>query len=291
MRWALPRTSHRAPCRYSSTGAPGCGCGSHRPCRRTGWPVSAERNGIHTSSMPWAAASPPDQVRSLGWKIQARCFSSSVAQPLARPSAAAAASTAAAPRRRQRGGRGGRGRALRWGPGAVVIGLHRRMTPASAGSCGADAPARRSGDHPTPAAAQRRGRRHGDGAADGVRGEAARQLRAVVHVPHDPRLLPAAAAGGGGGTGDPLCRAALQLCPGRAGTRGARGRTTGQRRALDHAELGWADRGADGLPDPAPQLRRPGPGHRRAAVSRDGGLDAHHPQHGGAGPAGALGGG
>ena len=28
----------------------------------------------------------PPQLRSLGWKIQARCFSSSVAQPASRPS-------------------------------------------------------------------------------------------------------------------------------------------------------------------------------------------------------------
>jgi hypothetical protein len=31
--------------------------------------------------MPTAAAAPPLQVRSLGWKIQVRCFSSRVAQP------------------------------------------------------------------------------------------------------------------------------------------------------------------------------------------------------------------
>jgi hypothetical protein len=52
-----------------------------------GLSLAAEVKSIQTSSMPTAAAAPPLQVRSLGWKIQARCFSSRVAQPASNASA------------------------------------------------------------------------------------------------------------------------------------------------------------------------------------------------------------
>ena len=78
MRSALPRTSQRAPCRYSSTGASARAWASHSACRRTGCAARVDVKSIQTSCMPSAAARPPDQVRSLGWKIHSRCCSSSV---------------------------------------------------------------------------------------------------------------------------------------------------------------------------------------------------------------------
>jgi hypothetical protein len=82
MRCALPRTSQRAPCRYSSTGRIGAVLRQPQAVQAHGSAGLAERKSIHTSSMPSAAARPPHQVRSLGWKIHSRCCSSSVAQPL-----------------------------------------------------------------------------------------------------------------------------------------------------------------------------------------------------------------
>ena len=142
-----------------------------------------------------------------------------------------------------------------------------------------------------------RGRRHrtpqqetSHGAADSGCTQSGGQLRAVVRVPHAAGFLPAAGGGGGGGTGHPLPGAALRLQPEGAGPGGPRGRAAGQRCAGDHAQFGRAECGADGLPHPEPQLRRPGAVHRRAAGGSDGGVHARHPQHGGAGPARALGG-
>src|SRR5690606_34125944 len=85
IRKADPVTLKRAPCRYSRTGASGLPSRLtffvHKPCGFTGWPVSPDTKPVQTSLMPSAARVPPYQLRSGGWKIHCRCFSSSVAQP------------------------------------------------------------------------------------------------------------------------------------------------------------------------------------------------------------------
>jgi len=57
-------------------------------------PVSFEGKSIQTSSMPSAWLALPPQALSLGWKIQARCFSSSVPHPSVSTTARTAAEKA-----------------------------------------------------------------------------------------------------------------------------------------------------------------------------------------------------
>src|SRR5215208_985469 len=93
MRGADPATFQRAPCRYSNTG-PSDACFSeaiHKPCSFVGSPVTREVNSTQTSLMSRASSALLPQLRSLGWKIQARCFSSNVVQPTVTARAVAAA--------------------------------------------------------------------------------------------------------------------------------------------------------------------------------------------------------
>jgi hypothetical protein len=97
----------------------------------------------------------------------------------------------------------------------------------------------------------------------------------VFHMIRDFFLLLVAVAGGG--TGDPLraCCSTTSAPPSRLACP-ARGRAAGQRREVDHAELGRPTGGADRLPDPGPQPRRPGAVDRRATVGSDGRIDEGH---------------
>src|SRR6185369_1634097 len=93
MRGAEPSTFQRAPCRYNITGpSPGCSsAASQSPCSLALWPLTCESKSIQTSSMSRASSAVLPQLRSPGWKIQARCCSSRVAQPITRPTAIKAA--------------------------------------------------------------------------------------------------------------------------------------------------------------------------------------------------------
>ncbi len=94
MRVTLPVRFHRAPCRYSNTGASGRAAGAHHACTCS----PALPTGINFSTKLLGSSLAPHQVASVGRKIHSPCLDSMYAHPL-RPTSINAPNS----RRKERG--------------------------------------------------------------------------------------------------------------------------------------------------------------------------------------------